>query len=183
MLGIALGVCGLLWNVFPVSSTQIGNVFKIALEQAIVGLLVGIMQWSVLRENKIGTWLWIAFTAISWGIFPLIFPMLDVIIIRGALGFSLIGLLVGTVAGLTQWIAMRRHFHRQAYWLILAGILGWAVALPLAFTGLGDLEDPIATIIINIVIGGITAVTTGVAFMWLLRHPIQQPDQSTQASV
>jgi len=65
---------------------------------------------------------------------------------------------IGILAGVLQWLILKKQF-RQAEWWVVANIVGWAV-------GHGNI---------------ITILITGVVLVWILRRPIQQPDQSTSS--
>ncbi|MGE5263037.1 MAG: hypothetical protein ACM3S0_06620 [Acidobacteriota bacterium] len=100
----------------------------------VLGLLLGILQYFLLRRYLPRMGWWIAATVLGW-VVPLIllsflssvglYPVLGVDPVwSGALGLTL---LLGVPVGLCQWFLLRRRIHRAAWW-ILASILGWGVA-------------------------------------------------------
>lgn len=100
----------------------------------VLGLLLGILQYFLLRRYLPQMGWWIAATVLGW-VVPLIllsflssvglYPVLGVDPVwSGALGLML---LLGVPVGLCQWFVLRRRIHRAAWW-ILASILGWGVA-------------------------------------------------------
>ncbi|HEY4724304.1 MAG TPA: hypothetical protein VII92_20780 [Anaerolineae bacterium] len=150
---------------------------------SVIGILTGIMQWSVLKEQGYKTLGWIPATALSWGAgLPLglaLSEVLNTIInFRSIAGWLMLGAWIGIVFGVAQWFVLRQQV-RQSHWLMVADVVGWTVALPLSVLATGLAEDPIFTIIYALVGTIVSTIITGLALMWLLRHPTQQPDQST----
>ena len=64
--------------------------------------------------------------------------------------------LYGTVAGLMQWLVLRRQVARAGWW-VLACTLGWVVAVPV-----GDLGGPPGWAVYGAI--------TGAVLVWLLRQ-------------
>jgi hypothetical protein len=141
---------------------------------SLTGASLGLMQWLVLRRHtSIAGW-WVLSTTLSltggevitWGTLVPSIP--------SWIGFSLIGILVGG----SQWLILKQYSSRAFSW-VFASLLGWAAfeeltvriakMLPLE---LRYLAWPMGTILMGAV--------TGVALIYLLRHPLQKSSDSTQ---
>jgi hypothetical protein len=115
------------------------------------GLVIGVLQWVVLRQYLRQAGWWIVFSALGWTagwgiIITLIPPQL------GILTEPVLGAALGT----TQWLFLRRHFY-QAGWWIPVSTLGWTVGL----TGLTG----------ELLVGAVVGAVTGIALELLLRYP------------
>ncbi len=90
----------------------------------------------------------------------------------GAIAFSLLfGVVLGGLVGGLQWLILRRHYSRAGWWLP-ANLIIWTLGLTWIFaTPLGSLRG---------VSGIVAGAITGVAVLWLLRHPIppQAPEEA-----
>jgi hypothetical protein len=116
-----------------------------------VGLVMGILQWVVLRQRLRQAGWWILASAAGWS---------------GGWGITLalapqgIGILteplLGAAMGTLQWLVLRRQL-RQAGWWIVISSLGWTVAL----TGLAG----------QVLVGAVVGAVTGIALELLLRYP------------
>jgi hypothetical protein len=148
LLGITLGLCaffGLLWGAVPASATVARSVVGLSA----IGILAGIMQWSVLKEQGYKTLWWIPATALSWGVgLPLGLALSEtfniIINFRSISGWLMLGAWTGIVFGIAQWLVLRQQV-RQSHWLMVADVMGWTVALPLSVLAAGWAEDPIFT--------------------------------------
>ena len=97
-----------------------------------LGLLIGVLQYLLLRRYLPRMVWWIPATFLGWAL-PLILlglasvgwlPALAIDPVwSGALGFALIGASIGVC----QWLVLRRRIHRAALW-VLASILGWGMS-------------------------------------------------------
>jgi serine/threonine-protein kinase len=115
------------------------------------GLVIGTLQWVVLRQYLRQPGWWIVFSALGWTagwgvIITLIPPQLGI----------LTEPVVGAALGTTQWLFLRRHLY-QAGWWIPVSTLGWTVGL----TGLTG----------ELLVGAVVGAVTGIALELLLRYP------------
>ena len=147
-----------------------------------VGIAVGIIQWQLLRQRLSLAGLWGLGSAI--GFLVLGFLWLMQLGGSGALG-SLAG---GLVAGMIQWIPLRRRVPWASRW-ILMNTLGVSLVGPVT-TLAGSLLSTLALItgasILSqaafgaILAAGITSVT-GMALIWLLQQPRPTLEEQGQA--
>ena len=127
----------------------------------IVGLLIGILQYFLLRRYLLHLVWWIPATLLGW-----LMPFVKSFIILTVLGmendtFSLmLGLLlIGASVAVPQWLLLRQRV-RYAFWWILACGIGWSLAGLLNFVT----TDPLPLLL---AIALLPAIGTGIA-CWLL---------------
>jgi len=96
-----------------------------------LGLLIGLLQYLLLRRYLPRMVWWIPATVLGWAL-PLLLGLASVgwlpalaidPVWSGALGFALIGASIGVC----QWLVLRRRIHRATLW-VLASILGWGMS-------------------------------------------------------
>ena len=96
-----------------------------------LGLLIGVLQYLLLRRYLPRMVWWIPATVLGWAL-PLLLGLASVgwlpalaidPVWSGALGFALIGASIGVC----QWLVLRRRIHRATLW-VLTSILGWGVS-------------------------------------------------------
>ena len=110
---------------------------------ALLGLIVGIAQWLVLRQYVRKAGWWILASAIGWGVgFILAFTVIDLYFYFSSeeLALAVDGVIVGATYGLAQWLALHRLVH-QAGWLLL--LLTNAVGLSIVFSIIDPLQLPV----------------------------------------
>lgn len=118
------------------------------------GTIIGYAQWRVLRSalpaGRACSWIgWTALGAgIAWTLGMIPSTLLHDATRTGAapppelnwlVKYSLAALLgaaLGPMLGVTQWVVLRRHMARAAWW-IPANALAWAVGMPIVFVGAG----------------------------------------------
>jgi hypothetical protein len=116
-----------------------------------VGLLIGVLQWVVLRRYLRQAGWWILASALGWA------AGWGIVIAVAQLEIGLLTEpLLGAAMGMLQWLVLRRQL-RQAGWWIVVSTLGWTVAL----TGLAD----------QLLAGAVAGAVTGIALELLLRYP------------
>jgi hypothetical protein len=158
-LGMGLGwVLG--WQV----SFIIPGVFSTVMLGAVAGLILGTLQWLVMRSQFQGSALWILATAAGWGVgFPV-----GVALAQGfgladwAFGLT-IGAVTGAVTGISQWLFLSRRSLRAGWWIPLSV---FALA-----SGLVYYRADAAWL--GILIGALYGIVTGVALVWLLYGPVK----------
>ena len=87
------------------------------------------------------------------------------------------GIFLGALFGLFQWIELKRHTSRAGLW-ILANTLGWTAGLAIIFIGASvpSVETELAvTIVIGTVSGLLAGLSVGaITGLFLIRLPGQQ---------
>jgi hypothetical protein len=115
------------------------------------GLVIGSLQWVVLRQRLPQTGWWILTTTTGWATGWAIV----ITVVPQEFG-ALTGPFLGAAMGTLQWLFLRRHFY-QAGWWIAVSTLGWTLGLTL-------LSGPM-------LVGAVAGAVTGIALELLLRYP------------
>lgn len=137
----------------------------------LLGLLAGLLQYLLLRRYLPRIGWWIAATAVGWplvlAVFHLGYAIWPIALVNSTwptaedalrgIGF----VSVGVVTGLVQWLVLRRRVPRAGWW-ILANALGWG----LVHLIVGEFDS----LVVQLFIGAVPAVVTGLALWWLLAH-------------
>jgi hypothetical protein len=117
----------------------------------VTGLVIGGLQWVVLRQRVPQTGWWVLASTAGWtGGWAIVN-----VSVRPEFGF-LTGAVLGAAMGIAQWLFLRRHFY-QAGWWILVSVLGWTAGLTL-------LTGPL-------LVGAVAGAVTGIALELFLRYP------------
>lgn len=127
--------------------------------EPMVGLVLGIAQWLVIRPygDRLGWWL--VATAVGWVAgWGLILAGWITPPNAGLIGAVLSGAFIGTVLGLVQWLVLNRLVYLAAWW-ILASAVAWSIAL----SGFFDMT--------GVLVGAVVGVVTGFVLDILLRYP------------
>ena len=147
-----------------------GSTFDNAISGAVVSLVLGVVQRLVVREWLRYARLWIVMSVAGWA--------LGMALASGIVDRSIIGVALGLVVGTSQWLVLRRQVN-QAGWWILATTVAWIASFIITTLQ----ADQQALFVLITFSGAVAGIITGVAMGWLLRHPMQQPDQSAPSSV
>ncbi|MFO7742188.1 MAG: hypothetical protein R6X31_07735 [Anaerolineae bacterium] len=126
--------------------------------QFVIGVVVGVMQWLVLRPLVREDGWWIPASAAGWA-----GSVALVILILRPQNSLVAPVLLGAGIGLTQWLVLRWQLE-QAWWWIVLSTLGWAIGM------MGILGASLA--------GAAAGAVTGVALEHLLRHPKSQAQKA-----
>ena len=136
-----------------------------ALEGAMLGAGIGIMQWLVLRQqiSKAGWWilaniLGIATAAVILDVFPADASWIMT-------GVSII--ILGAIIGIAQWLVLWWQIPKANLWII-ANILGVSAGGALGVGVIG--ESNVGAVVSMTLFGAIT----GGALIWLLKQPPSQ---------
>jgi hypothetical protein len=154
------------------------------------GVVVGLAQWLVLRRPfpALSRRAWVlasavgAFVAWTLGMIPstLIDSGTDAgaalpAEMSDALMYALaaaMGAVLGPILGIPQWLALRRHIRRAAWW-IPANAAAWVLGMPVVFIGAssaptGGLPGLVATGLLTAVsAGAVVGAIHGLALIWL----------------
>jgi len=166
----------------------------------IVPAVVGISQWLVLRQQFSRASRWLIPTVLGWivgflvvgivGYLALLFfwgPMFwfeSLSTAETALGMLGVGIVVGGLIGIGQCSVLRQRCSKANWW-VLTSILGWTVGFVLWEVGteiatggneFATLFEPISVKVmrgfgLGAVAGAGYGTITGLALLWLLRHP------------
>jgi len=156
------------------------------------GSLVGTAQWLVLHHPLRGLrWrAWAVATAlgacVAWtlGMIPSTFlitgsgsaepgpgGMSDLLIYALAAGM---GLVLGPLLGVPQWLVLRRHLSRAGWW-VPANALAWMLGMVVIFVGTGFIPAqgitlPVALVLLLFVVaaGAVVGAVHGLVLIWLL---------------
>jgi hypothetical protein len=96
------------------------------------GVIIGIMQYLLLRLRIPATWWWTLTTTIGWSLVFLGLgfyyrPVSNIHIPENAWYLLMGGIIVGIILGVSQWVILRIHL-TGIFWWIPANILGFGVA-------------------------------------------------------
>jgi hypothetical protein len=166
-------VTGISWSVALVVALVLAQAVSPALSSqvtlllggVVVGALIGLAQWAVLRPDVRGVGFWTLATVIGWTA-GLIVTSSVVRMAEPAPGGLIGGALGGFVWGLAQWLALRSETGGRLKWLLVT-VVGWTVALALGTSlpingGLGGsgggLVDTAASGAVALIMIGIFAV-------------------------
>jgi len=167
------------------------------------GLVLGLAQWGVLRQKfpKMTAAQWLGNTVsiimICWflGMLPAVLlsagnaprpprpvePSL-LLILAGALA---LGLIMGAMFGLFQWLALRRHTRDSIQW-VTANSLGWGLAMVFIFAAASwpDNHSPlvpiIASVVLAVALAGLSlGAVTGIYLNKIIAQnkDVETPDQ------
>jgi hypothetical protein len=127
---------------------------------AVGGILVGVLQWLVLRRHltRAGRWV-LASLGAAAAVGVVVF---GVSVVNAYVGWVAGVGLFGTVVGVLQWLVLRRQVARAGWW-VLASTVGWVAGMPL-----GDIVGPPG-------LGAAYGAITGAALVWLLRRKSLEP--------
>ena len=157
LLWVSATVAG--WSAGSVVSDTLGDavdeVWFDSLGLIVLGILIGGMQWLVLRYRVSWAGWWVVANIAGWSIGA---------VINVPWGLAA-GWIVGVVVACAfQWLVMRRRMSRAGWW-VPANMVSWAVG-----TG-GAVAVGVAGAASGVVFGAIVGAMTGVALIWLFRQP------------
>lgn len=157
------------------------------------GLVVGALQWWVLREvlTNLEAKTWLGFTmlgaGIAWSLGVLPSALLNFEAEAGgappepsaALVYglaALMGLALGPMLATPQWVALRQHVAKAVWW-IPANALAWAFGMVIIFVGI-DLMMAGTSLLSQIAVGlgtltltgAVVGAVHGIALVWLVRQ-------------
>ncbi len=154
----------------------------------LIAILVGMLQWLVLRRHIRWANQWGLATSVGWivGGFLAPYAALALLVVRPpALSFSAVTTtLNAAVVGIFQWFVLHRWVRRAGWWM-LASIAGWVIGEWLGlyagyyvalFTGgiVVGLSRNLISLVFSAseqaTIGAIAGSITGIVLVWLLRH-------------
>ena len=172
-IGFVMGFLAGFAPIELIGHTPLGEGLATCVWAIVLGAVVGIAQWVVLRERVpgAGRWVWasIAGLAVAGGVG-------GAVVVAGAnadwgsLAAVLVVALGGAVTGILQWLVLRSQVSRAGWW-VLASTVGWALGVLVASTiPPGNNETgPLWALAVT---GAVLGVVTGGALVWLLRQSV-----------
>ncbi len=152
------------WTVGSVVSDTVGDavdeVWFDSVGLITLGTLIGGTQWLVLRYQVSWAGWWVVVNIAGWTVGALVNLPLNLPL--GLFPGWFVGLVV---AGIFQWLVLRRQLSRATWWL-LASFVAWAAGFSIS-AALPECRGPCSGAVFGAVIGAIT----GIALAWLLRQP------------
>jgi hypothetical protein len=159
----------------------------------VLGVLLGISQWLVLRRRLSNVGWWVVATAVGWLVgfmawqlsirYTITFDQeydLDLVLACG-----LTGTLTGAVLGILQALTLRFQVFHAGLW-VLASIVGWSIAVSVGQAMFSDLTGTSPPELMPLrgcglaLAGTIYAVLTGLPLARLLRHPLPAAPPAAQ---
>ena len=135
----------------------------------VLGSVVGLLQWFVLRRHVSNTGWWILTNiAVAFGIF---FSGLDSFVnFIAVLRWTGIVALGCTITGILQWLVLRQKVERSGLWVLVGTFSLLLCAILWRAIRWGEGRDTDA--LIGTTLAGVyTGMVTGGALVWLLRQP------------
>ena len=179
-------VMGLLVGFAPIEligRTPLGVMLASCVHAIVLGAVVGIFQWVVLRERVpgAGSWVWAstAGLAVAGGVG-------GAVVMAGAnadlgeggslaavVGYTLVGALGGAVTGMLQRPVLRGQVSRSGWW-VLASTVGWGLGMAVTGAGMSALAVGDICGLMSLFGGAVLGAVTGGALVWLLRQPVPE---------
>lgn len=122
---------------------------------AVGGLLIGVLQWLVLRRHVTRAIRWVLANLGAVAVVGVV--IFGVGMVNANLGWYSGVSAFGTVVGVFQWLVLQGQVPRAGLW-VMASTIGWIVGMPL-----GDMAGPPG-------LGAAYGAITGLAMVWLLRQ-------------
>ena len=143
-------------NVFRGMPAELAPSSPTALSRAIAGavagagLMVGALQWLILRRHFDRAGRWILASTLGLAV---------ALALGGAIGGLVSGAIAGTVVGISEWFVMRRYVYKAGLWIV-GNTIGFAAAMIVG--------SSVFSLAFGILFGGVT----GGVLVWLLRSPV-----------
>lgn len=179
-IGVAAGIAVLYFNLLGEPQTigqKVLIIIVMILAGIIEGLVTGFFQWSVLKKRfssmKAKNWLGVtalgAATAWLLGMIPSVFfapessssTSVEFSMGQIALLAALMGVVLGTIFGVFQWLELKGHTANASRW-ILANALGWTVGLAIIFLG-ASIPSVDTSLAVVIFIGAVSGLLAGLS--------------------
>jgi hypothetical protein len=170
---------GMLFGFLP--SLLLVNVLDLQWARIIIpllaGFLIGIMQWTVLRNYLTNSADWILAAGTSWAVgFALGLFLINSLAGLGGMAVWIGYILFGVLVAVVQWPLLRREIPHLWTW-ILANVVGWTAGFFLSQVALNlFFNDPsipplTSTSFISVVSGLVAGSITGIALVLIVRQP------------
>ncbi|MEP7359093.1 MAG: hypothetical protein ABI847_17715 [Anaerolineales bacterium] len=161
---------------FTLLSTDVNVLVVRLLLPVVAGVLVGLLQWLVLRPYMTRAVDWVLHGGAGWALGFALGLLVIEALGRNPLGALLGYVLFGLIVGGLQWPMLRREIPHVATWVLASG-LGWALGAYLGRGGLnllaagGEVSPVVASAVIAGLTGLVAGAVTGLALVWIVRQP------------
>ena len=147
------------------------------------GIVMGLLQWLVLRNWVKGVGWWIGVTAVG-------FTLLGLFMVWSSAGgwwgilvdnrpstVTIEASLLGGLMGISQWLVLRKKLKRAGWW-IPASIIGWAVDSLVLVPNFDN-----SRLLLSLLVSGVLAgITTGVTLVLLVARNRRLLDEDNEAT-
>jgi hypothetical protein len=180
-IGIMMGFVAGYAPIELIGHTPLGEGLASCVHAIVLGAVVGILQWVVLRRRVpgAGRWVWasIAGLAVAGGVG-------GAVLVAGAspgilaevVGYTLVVALGGAVTGMLQRPVLRGQVSRAGWW-VLASTVGWGLGMAVTVASIEVSEGGYfpGGLLGSLAAGGVAfGAVTGGALVWLLRQPVPE---------
>jgi hypothetical protein len=151
---------------------------------AVIGLILGIMQWLILRRHLEGAGRWVLATLIGSAVGGAV--GLAASFAAGATVIQPWALLpFGIALGVCQWLVLRTQFPGSGWWTLAYALglpLSFVIGLVVSFTVGFEWEDVdvifrvVSLTFFGAVAGAVFGMLSGGLLVWFLRHPRLDPE-------
>ena len=144
----------------------------VVLAGAVLGAAAGASQWILLRRHFSGGYWWVLASAAGMAVAAAALTLFNQVPLQA-------GAVIGVAAGASQWIVLRRHFS-DAYWWVLASVVGIAVGYAVSYSlNLDPIHASFEGIMYGVVSGAVSrgvggaigGAITAIPMFTLLQHP------------
>lgn len=194
-LGLAVAITIGIAMVTSMGINDVALVISGAAGGAVLGVVVGIGQWLILRQHFEKAGWWILVTALGTAMVMVGVAIITRVIAHPGIVLIVMGAISGSVVATGQWLILRQHFGRAGWWilstalggctgvLIVGAVLatgGWAVVGTWAWVagmtiGLALAYWAVTWAVTGAVIGALFGIVYGIfsgaTWVWLLRCP------------
>lgn len=160
VIGLVLGTTAHRFVFSLIFSLVGGGLLGKAIEGAVIGGAIGVVQMLSLPALLKPGWGWAAGSAMGWGIGWSLGWSYGWQLLGGfSLVYAAIGLFAGGLSGLLQWPLLRGHLSWSFMWIV-ASAVGWGIGLAVGMFVRGGFGWPLAA--------AISSALTGAVLYWLL---------------
>jgi hypothetical protein len=138
----------------------------------VFGTLVAVLQWFVLRVHVTRASRWVLASAVSWVLVGALAGWLEI-----KPGLAVVWpAIVGVAVGAFQWLVLRKHVHLAGFWIVgsaVGWVVGWHTATAMdEVVGMIVYSEKAGLAVLFAIFAAVVGAFTGLALIWLLRHPI-----------